>query len=178
MPLSSKPPVRCWVIVILIALPMHTVDLLDVAVDVCPGNLPIIAFAVRGHCTRRRLAHCFPCCAWPLPLQRFTHRCTPCAGRQLARHPHCRACRRFARRHPCRAWPSQAWQFTRHCPCLAWPSQARQFAHTHARRANYLPNIALAAHVIDFPIIALAAHAGNALLSPASGCTLPLIASC
>ena len=48
----------------------------------------------------------------------------------------------------------------------------------HVVHANYLPNVALATPTVDLPVIALAAHASNALSFPAAGRTLALIASC
>ena len=48
MPPPSNAPVRRWVIVILIALPVHTVKLTDVAVAPCAGDLSDVTFAVRG----------------------------------------------------------------------------------------------------------------------------------
>jgi hypothetical protein len=178
MPPPLNTPVHRLVIVILIALPAHTVNLPNVAVAACTGNLSIFAFAVRGHCACQRLAHRCPCFAWLLQAQQFAYPCTSCARGQLAQRPRCQACQQFARCCPCCAWPSQAWQFARHCPCHVWPLQTRQFARTCARCANYLPDVALATRAIDLPVIALAVHAGNALLSPAADHTLALIASC
>ena len=55
MPPPSNTPVRRWVIVILIALPTHTVDFPEVAVTVCAGDLPIVALVVRGQHKRGSL---------------------------------------------------------------------------------------------------------------------------
>ena len=73
----------------MIAFPVHAVDLVNVAVATCAGNSPTVAFAVRCRCMFQRLAHHCLCCVWPLQAQRFTHRCTPCTGHQLAQHPRC-----------------------------------------------------------------------------------------
>ena len=48
MPLPLNAPVRCWVIVVLIAIPAHAVELPDVAVAACASDLPVVAFAARG----------------------------------------------------------------------------------------------------------------------------------
>jgi len=103
MPTPSNAPVHRRVIVILIPLPKHAVDFPDVAVAACAGDLPVVAFAVRGHRER---------------------------------------------------------------------SDSPILAH-----ANYSPDVALAACAVDSPVVALAARARDALLSPAAGHTLALIAS-
>jgi hypothetical protein len=60
---------------------------------------------------------------------------------------------------------------------LSFHSIIVQLSGFFAHCANYSSNVALAAQAIDLPVIALAARAGGALLSPSSSRTLALIAS-
>ena len=163
--------------VILIALPAHTDDLPDIAVAVCAGDLPVVALPcmaivrtgdlpivalhARGHRKRDNLS------IVALPAQAVNLPSIPVAARagDLPVLAH------VVPGHHKRG-------SLRHYPHHAWPLQARQFACTCARCANYLPDVTLAARAIDSPVVALAARAGNALLSPAAGRTLAFIASC
>ena len=127
---------------------------------VCAGNSPVVALAGRGHCKHKDL----PIVALPpqavnLPDVPVAVRAGNLAVATLIVRGHCErgslpVIALAARGHRKR-------------------SNLSVLAHT-----NYLPNVALATCAIDLPVVTLAAHARDTLLSPAASHALALIASC
>ena len=128
-------------------------------------QLPVVTFTACGHRARWRLAcHC-PCCAWPLQAQQFAHHCTPVATRAgdltIVALVVCVHCKRGSL--PVIVLAARGHRKRGNLPVLA--------------HANYSPNVTLAMCAVDLFVVALAAHSCDALLSPAAGHTLAIIAS-